>query len=266
MIPFANKHVRRDMQMMICIAPAKRMRKDIAYLDAQGTPKLLKETKQLAKIMQQQDVSALRHILSCSERIAQEAYQIFQTMQLTQNAVPALLAYDGIQYTYMAPDIFSDEQFAYVQKHLRILSGFYGVLKPLDGVVPYRLEINSLLRTDTFCNLYAFWQDKLYRELIQESSVIVDLASAQYSRCITRYKRDAIRYVKCRFMEETKDTLKEKGVYVKMARGEMVRYMAEHQITDIEDIKQFQGLGYRFQETLSSSEEFIFTRAFPRKK
>ena len=142
--------------MMICIAPAKRMRKDIAYLDAQGTPKLLKETKQLAKIMQQQDVSALRHILSCSERIAQEAYQIFQTMQLTQNVVPALLAYDGIQYTYMAPDIFSDEQFAYVQKHLRILSGFYGVLKPLDGVVPYRLEINSLLRTDTFCNLYAF--------------------------------------------------------------------------------------------------------------
>ena len=252
--------------MMICIAPAKRMRNDIAYLDAQGTPKLLKETKQLAKIMQQQDVSALRHILSCSERIAQEAYQIFQTMQLTQNVVPALLAYDGIQYTYMAPDIFSDEQFAYVQKHLRILSGFYGVLKPLDGVVPYRLEINSLLRTDTFCNLYAFWQDKLYRELIQESSVIVDLASAQYSRCITRYKRDAIRYVKCRFMEETKDTLKEKGVYVKMARGEMVRYMAEHQITDIEDIKQFQGLGYRFQETLSSSEEFIFTRAFPRKK
>ena len=151
-------------------------------------------------------------------------------------------------------------------KAFAYLIWFYNVLKPLDGVVPYRLEINSLLRTDTFCNLYAFWQDKLYRELIQESSVIVDLASAQYSRCITRYKRDAIRYVKCRFMEETKDTLKEKGVYVKMARGEMVRYMAEHQITDIEDIKQFQGLGYRFQEALSSSEEFIFTRAFPRKK
>lgn len=165
----------------------------------------------------------------------------------------------------MAPDIFSDEQFAYVQKHLRILSGFYGVLKPLDGVVPYRLEINSLLRTDTFCNLYAFWQDKLYRELIQESSVIVDLASAQYSRCITRYKSDAIRYVKCRFMEETKDTLKEKGVYVKMARGEMVRYMAEHQITDIEDIKQFQGLGYHFQETLSSSEELFLPEHFPGK-
>lgn len=252
--------------MRILIAPAKRMRNDIAYLEAQGWPCFLNEAKQLAIIMQQQDIASLQHILTCSERIAQEAFQQFQNMQIMENVVPALLAYEGIQYTYMAPDLFTDEQFAYVQEHLRILSGFYGVLKPFDGVVPYRLEINSLLQTKQFRNLYTFWQDKLYQELLRESNVLLDLASAQYSRCITRYKSDAIRYVKCRFMEETTQGLKEKGVYVKMARGEMVRYMAEQQITNIDEIKYFQRLNYQFNDALSSEEEFIFTRIFPRKK
>ena len=87
-------------------------------------------------------------------------------MDLTKNLTPALLAYDGIQYTYMAPAVFEDGQFDYVQEHLRILSGFYGVVKPLDGVVPYRLEMQAKAAVDGRRNLYDFWGDSLYQEVI----------------------------------------------------------------------------------------------------
>ena len=108
-------------------------------------------------------------------------------MDLQSSLTPALLAYDGIQYTYMAPAVFEDGQFDYVQEHLRILSGFYGVVKPMDGVVPYRLEMQAKAVVDEYKNLYDFWGDDLYREVMDESRILVNLASKEYSKCIEKY-------------------------------------------------------------------------------
>ena len=147
-------------------------------------------------------------------------------MDLTKNLTPALLAYDGIQYTYMAPAVFEDGQFDYVQEHLRILSGFYGVVKPLDGVVPYRLEMQAKAAVSGHKNLYDFWGDSLYQEVMDESGILINLASKEYSKCIEKYLRPEDRYITCIFGELEGGRVVQKGVYAKMARGEMVRFMA----------------------------------------
>ena len=174
---------------------------------------------------------------------------------------PALLAYDGIQYRYMAPQVFERDYYDYVEKHLRILSGFYGILRPFDGVVSYRLEMQAKLKSDFCNNLYDYWGDLLYQELSDEKGqLILNLASKEYSRTIEKYLDSTVRYVTCVFGEETEDKVIEKRVYVKMARGEMVRYMAENHVTDIDALRGFNRLGFRYGSELSDWDKLYFIR------
>lgn len=113
-------------------------------------------------------------------------------MNLEGDLTPAILAYDGIAYKYMAPSVFEDSQFSYIQEHLRMLSAFYGVLKPMDGVRPYRLEMQAKLRVGDYKDLYAYWGDNLYKSIVDESHVIINLASKEYSKCIEKYLNERI--------------------------------------------------------------------------
>lgn len=123
--------------------------------------------------------------------------------------------YDGIQYTYMAPIVFEDGHYDYVQEHLRILSGFYGVVKPMDGVVPYRLEMQAKAAVDGCKNLYDFWGDDLYREVVDDSHILIGLASKEYSKCIEKYLQPEDRYITCVFGEPEGEKIVQKGVYCK---------------------------------------------------
>ena len=197
-------------------------------------------------------------------------------MDLHRNLTPALLAYDGIQYTYMAPAVFEDGQFDYVQEHLRILSGFYGVVKPMDGVVPYRLEMSAKgtsfasqakAAVAGYRNLYDFWGDDLYREVMDDSRVLINLASKEYSKCIEKYLQPEDRYITCVFGKLEGGKVVQKGVYAKMARGEMVRFMAGIHVDEPEQIKTFNWSGYHFDESRSSDTEYVFIRTeIPGKK
>ena len=109
-------------------------------------------------------------------------------------------------------------------------------------------------------NLYAYWGDRLYREIRDSSGIIVNLASKEYAKCIEKYLQSGDRYISCNFYEEVQGKLVQKGVYCKMARGEMVRFMAENRIEEPEEIRQFSVMGYRFSEALSSEKEYIFVR------
>ena len=122
----------------------------------------------------------------CNDKIAALNYERFQKMNLLKALTPALIAYEGIQYQYMAPEVFTQKEWDYVQEHLRILSGFYGVLKPLDGVVPYRLEMQAKACAGRTGNLYEFWGDKLYREIDDGDRIILNLASKEYFKCIEK--------------------------------------------------------------------------------
>ena len=201
-----------------------------------------------------------KKLWACNDRIAGENAERFRNMDLRKGLTPAILAYDGIQYTYMAPAVFEDGQFDYVQEHLRILSGFYGVVKPLDGVVPYRLEMQAKAKLPGFRNLYEFWGEDLYREVMDESRVLVNLASKEYSKCIEKYLKPGDRYITCIFGEPEGDKIVQKGVYAKMARGEMVRFMAGMQAETPEQMKDFSWSGYRFAEERSSETEYVFVR------
>ena len=246
--------------MLILISPAKRMRSHVDFLDAKGKPPFLKQSKRLLEELKTKGLVEIQHLLHCNEGIAKEAMQQYQSMDIEYGKVPALLAFDGIQYTYMRPDLFSDEAFCYCEQHLYILSGFYGVLGSMDGVCPYRLELDNPFSASFCKNLYAYWKDDLYRYVAAKDYCLLDLTSKQYGKIIRRYQDDDVRIVTCRFYEKEPSGLKEKGVYVKMARGEMVRWLAESNITRVEDVKAFSKLEYSYSEKHSHHEEFVFIR------
>ena len=246
--------------MKIVITPAKRMKDGIDYLEVESEPAFLKDTEIILKYLKILSIQEVKQLLKCSDKIAQEAYQNYQLIDLKRNTVPALLAYEGIQYNSLAAHILTDEDYEYTKSYIRILSGFYGVLRPFDGVVPYRLELNNKLAFEKYSNLYQFWGNKMYQELIKDDHEILDLGAKQYSRIIKRYLDQDINYVKCYFMEKKNNTFKEVGVYVKQARGEMVRYLIKNRVTSFEQVKKFKGLGYCFDYEKSNQNNFIFVR------
>lgn len=213
--------------MKIIISPAKKMNVDTDMLPYESFPVFMENTEKLMKWVQKLTFEQARKLWVCNEKIAELNFRRFAEMDLKRNLTPALISYEGIQYQCMAPSVFSREARKYVQKHLRILSGFYGVLKPLDGVTPYRLEMQAKAGVDGSGSLYEFWGDKLYREVRDESRVIVNLASKEYSRCVENYLRPGDRFVTCVFGEWKNGKILQKGTQAKMARGEMVRFMAE---------------------------------------
>ena len=143
---------------------------------------------------------------------------------------------------------------------MRILSGFYGVLKPLDGVTPYRLEMQAKAAINSHKDLYELWGKRLYNEVRNETGIIINLASKEYSKCIEKYLRPDDTFITVTFGETANGKLVTKGTYAKMARGEMVRFMAENMIEDPNEIKTFDRLGYVFMDELSNSDELVFER------
>jgi cytoplasmic iron level regulating protein YaaA (DUF328/UPF0246 family) len=230
------------------------------FLPPRNTPAYLEKTQKLKEYLQSLTYGELKKLLCCNDEIARLNYERYQTMDLCGYTNPAILSYEGIQYKYMAPQVFEYDYFDYIEHHLRILSGFYGILKPFDGVVPYRLEMQAKLKT-AFChNLYDFWKDDIYRELTRKDTTILNLASAEYSKTVEKYLTAGVKYVTCRFGELSGGKVIEKGVYVKMARGEMVRFMAENAVEDLDEIKTFKRLGFAYKDDLSDSNTFVFVK------
>ncbi|MCI9101076.1 MAG: peroxide stress protein YaaA [Lachnospiraceae bacterium] len=244
--------------MKIIIPPAKKMNTDTDTFPPRGLPPLLDDTTILMEWLRCLTLDEAQSLWQCNEKIAQLNYQRLQEMDLRRNLTPALISYEGIQYQYMAPEVFTRKEWNYVQEHLRILSGFYGVLKPLDGVVPYRLEMQAKVKVNGTKNLYEFWDSKLYEEIHIPGQVILNLASKEYSKCIEKYLHPKDTFITCIFGEWKNNKVIQKGTMAKMARGEMVRFMASKGIVNVEDIREFEGLGYHFEEALSDGENYIF--------
>lgn len=246
--------------MRIIISPAKKMNVDMETMEPAGLPVFLEDTEEIMRWMQSLAFSEAKKLWGCNEKLAELNFKRFAEMELTKRLTPAILSYEGIQYQYMAPAVFEDGQYAYVQEHLRILSGFYGVLKPMDGVTPYRLEMQAKAKLLGKKDLYGYWGDRLYWEVLDESRVIVNLASKEYSRCIEKYLCPQDTFITCIFGEYVNGKVQQKGTYAKMARGEMVRFLAEHKIEDPAEMKAFRRLGYAFQKELSDKEKYVFIK------
>ena len=246
--------------MKIILSPAKKMITDTDSIAPVGMPDFLDKTTKILSWMKSLEKEELKAIWKCNDKIARQNFDRLENMDLYHMLTPAILSYEGIAFQYMAPAVFEDGQFEYIQKHLRILSAFYGNLKPLDGVKPYRLEMQAKVTIGNTRNLYDYWGDLLYQSVIDDSRIIINLASKEYSKCIEKYLSPKDTYITITFCELSGEKLVTKGTYAKMARGEMVRFMAERGIENPADIQEFNRLGYRFREDLSSEKEYVFER------
>ena len=179
--------------MRIILSPAKKMRYDENGPAYRDLPVFLSDAEKIKASLKEKSFSELKALWACNDKIAEQNIERLSSMDLREKLTPALLSYDGIAYQYMAPTVFETEMLSYVQEHLRILSGFYGIVKPMDGVTPYRLEMQAKLEVDGAKNLYDYWGDRLYKEVRDSSGIIINLASKEYSKCIENLRNKGIK-------------------------------------------------------------------------
>ncbi len=213
-------------------------------------PLFLDKTEMLKNRLQKMSIEELADCMKCNQKIA----------TLNHERFPALFAYEGLQYQHMAPAVFTSDELEYVEKHLVILSGFYGLLRPFDGIRCYRLEMQTRLDINENKSLYDFWKDDLANELFHDDDLVLNLASKEYSQCIEPYLNENRKMITCVFASLDKGKLKVKGTEAKMARGEMVRYMASHQIEDLEKSRHFNYLGYEYDASYSNDKEWVYLK------
>ena len=247
--------------MRIIIAPAKKMVVDTDSFNLDGLPIFLEQTEQLKAALQGMPPAELQALWKCNDAIARLNVERLSVMDLRRHLTPAIVSYEGIQYQYMAPGVMETAQLDYLREHLRILSGFYGLLRPFDGVTPYRLEMQAKLLVDGHRDLYEFWGDTLARRLASETDFVLNLASKEYSRAVEPHLPKSVRFLTCTFGEWKGGKVIEKGTMCKMARGQMVRWLAENNVTSWADIRAFDQLGYRFLPELSNESHNVFLKS-----
>ncbi len=254
--------------MLHVISPAKTLDFDTAPAIADYTePQFLAHSEALIRQLRTltpAEVSSLMHI---SDKLGELNAQRFTDWQLPftpQNAKQALLAFKGDVYTGMQAELFSKKDFKFAQQHLRILSGLYGLLRPLDLIQPYRLEMGTALENARGKNLYHFWGDTLTDALNQtlkgrREKVLVNLASNEYWSAVNAKKLDA-QVITPVFKDSKNGQYKIISFFAKKARGMMSAYIIQNQLNTSEGLKDFNTAGYQFNEALSSPSEWVFTR------
>ena len=246
--------------MRIILSPAKKMRSDTDSFAVRGLPRFLDRTEMLLAALRAMEPHELKKLWKCNDQIAALNVERLSCMDLRRNLTPALFAYEGIAYQYMAPNVFTYEQLEYIAENLRILSGFYGVLRPFDGVTPYRLEMGAKLSVGGYKDLYEFWGDSIAQNICAESDLIINLASKEYSQTVEKHLPSGVRSLTVVFGEHIGGKTVKKGTMCKMARGEMVRYMAENHIERAEQLRSFDRLGYRFCAGESDENTYAFIK------
>ena len=287
--------------MFMLISPAKKLdfsgtlsaRQNPAGIDITSMvtiPEFLNEAAELIRQLRQLSASQVAQCMRISDRLAQLNWQRYQDWQISAHhgaeqpvqrlpsARPAVFAFQGDVYQGMHAAQFSAQDLIFAQHHLRILSGLYGILRPLDLILPYRLEMGCGFSCHAAKNLYVFWQERLMHDvtrwlqsqyLPEETTeysgykkaqpVLLNLASQEYARVLDDTQLPG-RTITPVFKEYRDGAYKMIGLYAKKARGLMVRFVVQHRITQVEDIQQFNWAGYAYQEDFSNQQHWVFTR------
>lgn len=254
--------------MLIVISPAKALDFKTPPVTEQFTvPEMLEKSEKLIAELKKMDREEISKLMGISTSLGELNFQRFQTWHLpfnAENAKQAVLAFNGEVFRGLDADRFSANEFETAQKRLRILSGLYGVLKPLDLIQPYRLEMGTKLKTDGFSDLYGFWKSAIVAKInkaVEESGsgVLVNLASAEYFKSIDKQKLKA-KVITPEFKDLKNGKYKIISIYAKKARGLMTRFIIENNITDADSLPAFDVGGYNFNPRLSKPLNPVFTR------
>lgn len=255
--------------MITIISPATTMNFDINTIPKSSTPFFESEVKYLISILKKltrDEISALMNLSDDLTNLNFDRYQILDTE--SSKYLQALLAFDGQVFNCIKVNEFDESDFEFANAHLRILSGLYGVLKPLDMIQSYRLEMKAKLKNEQGNDLYKFWKEKItdyvYNELNnQENKTLLNLSSNEYSKAINLKKLSKdfqVINVEFKDFKESSNAYKVIGIYSKKARGHLTSYIIKNKIDSIEGIKNFNYDGYTFNANLSDSNSIIFTR------
>lgn len=245
--------------MKIIISPAKKMKRE-EYVAPLHRPMFLKEAGELLSFLRSLSDSEMAKVWKVKGALLSSSLSSLSMLSLEDIGSPAIFSYDGIQYTYMSPSSFTDSMLEYAEKNLRIISGLYGLLRPLDGVGTYRLEMESPISIPGYGDLYSYWGGKIASSLMEDDRLLVNLASAEYSKAVLPFLPSSVTVVTPVFLDWEKGRYVSKGVYAKMERGEMVRFLSETGAETVEDIKKFSSRGYEFSHSLSSPNTLCFVR------
>lgn len=244
--------------MKIVVSPAKTMIENTDSYIGNSIPTYIDYCRMLLDEIRQKSYEEMKEIWKCNEKIANENFDRFKNMNLQGNLSPAIFSYQGIQYQYMAINVMESSSLEYIRENLYILSGFFGILRTFDVVSPYRLEMQAKLEIGDCKNLYEFWGDKIYRKLFETGEVVINLASKEYSKIIESYLSKEDKFITCVFAEKKDGKIVQKATLAKMARGEMVNFLASNDIQNEEEIKKFDRLGFVFDKGLSNDNRYVF--------
>ncbi|MDH5369564.1 MAG: peroxide stress protein YaaA [Gammaproteobacteria bacterium] len=254
--------------MLIVISPAKTLDYETpAKTKIFTTPDFLDQSQQLINRLRNFSSLDISELMKVSAKIADlnfNRYESWKKPFTEKNAKQAVLAFKGDVYTGLDAETFKADDFKFAQKHLRVLSGLYGLLRPLDLMQPYRLEMGTKLKTDSGNNLYEFWGSDITEGLNTQlkkikSNALINLASNEYFKSVKPKELNA-EIITPAFKEFKNGEYKMIGIYAKKARGLLSRYIIQNKLQNPEDIKLFAEEGYRFNKKLSNGNNWVFTR------
>lgn len=240
--------------MIAILSPAKNMRTAPDRALPVTEPRRREERVELYELLRQIPAYELESTMQISPTLALKAAADFAAWK-PEGGAPAILAYDGLAYKNLDADTLSDADLEYAQLHLRHLSALYGVLRPLDTIRPYRLEMG---RRPKGHNLYTFWGSKLRDDLYAETDLVINLASNEYSKAVSKQLRKGDRFLTCEFLSERKGKLRCLATQAKMARGAMARYIIEQRVDRAEGLMDFQALAFTFEPALSNEQVYTY--------
>ncbi len=256
--------------MLIVLSPSKTLDTEITINNLYTQPEFLTEAQTLNNKLKRLSKKKLKELMNLSPQLADLNHERNHNWALPftpDNAKTAVHTFQGDVYLGLNVKDFTKADLAFAQQHLRILSGLYGVLRPLDLIQPYRLEMGSALKTRQGSNLLRFWGDKItqnleatFREQTDSEPVLINLASNEYFKAVVPKKLN-VPIITPVFKEQKGETYKVIGFLAKKARGLMARYLIKNQITDPEEIKSFEAEGYEYNPVLSNENEWVFTRS-----
>lgn len=242
--------------MQIIISPAKKMTEWIENEFVCTLPLFPEKSRELLAQLQQFSTEELKQLWRCSDKLVQTNQERLDKINLMIPAqTPALFAYQGAQYQSLQATSLTEAKLSYLNKNLWILSGFYGALRPLTGIQPYRLEMKSKLPN---YNLYQFWGQALAEVVFQNDQLVLNLASKEYAKVLEPHLKAGQKMVTCMFAQLKEGKLKQQSMPAKKARGAMGRYLASCQATTIDQVKDFAELDYVFVPEYSNNELLVF--------
>ncbi|MDY7098518.1 MAG: peroxide stress protein YaaA [Pseudomonadota bacterium] len=257
--------------MLTLLSPAKKLNFDEVQTQVEITqPRLADDTREIAQVAKQQSAADLAKLMHISDKLADLNAERFKTFDLdgrSNSAKPAGLTFDGDVYWGLEAKSLGEETLSYAQDHLRILSGLYGILRPMDAIQPYRLEMGTKMANPRGKSLYDFWGSRIGAKLAEDlgdhaDQTVVNLASNEYFKAVDTSVLPG-KVIEASFLNVKDGEARRLMYHVKFARGLMARWIMENRIEKADDLRGFNAEGYTLDTNASSETELVFTRPQP---